>query len=214
MPEIQCEAVLFDMDGTIVDSSIPVKRQWRLWAESVGVPFEKVEAVMHGRRAIETMQLVAPHLPQPKTADDFLLVEAQDTEGIVEVPGARALLRALPADRWAVVTSATYDMARSRMRAASLPDVDVLISADRVTHGKPHPEGFLAAAAALRMSPEKCLVVEDSIAGIQAGIAAGMQVLGVTSHYTREQLGTELSVRDFAGTFRMIQEQNAITLRF
>lgn len=214
MPEIQCEAVLFDMDGTIVDSSIPVKRQWRLWAERVGVPFEKVEAVMHGRRAIETMQLVAPHLPQPKTAEDFLIVEALDTEGIVEIPGARAMLEALPRNRWAVVTSAIYDMARSRMRAADLPDVDVLISADRVTHGKPHPEGFLKAAAALNIAPQKCLVVEDSIAGIQAGIAAGMQVLGVTSHYTCEQLGTTLGVRDFSGAFRLIYEQNTITLRF
>jgi len=125
MPEIKCEAVLFDMDGTILDSSIPVQRQWRLWAESVGIPFEQVLAVMHGRRAIETMQIVAPHLPQPRNVNDFLLVEAKDTEGIVEMPGARAMLEALPHNRWAVVTSATYDMARSRMRAAGLPHVDM-----------------------------------------------------------------------------------------
>ena len=214
MPEIKCEAVLFDMDGTILDSSIPVQRQWRLWAESVGIPFQEVLAVMHGRRAIETMRIVAPHLPQPQTANDFLVVEAKDTEGIVEMPGARAMLQALPRNRWAVVTSATYDMARSRMRAAGLPEVDILIGADRVTHGKPHPEGFLAAAAALKVAPENCLVVEDSPAGIQAGLTAGMQVLGVTSHYNCEQLGASLGVRNFAGSFRLIQEENAISLRF
>jgi len=214
MPEIKCEAVLFDMDGTILDSSIPVQRQWRLWAESVGIPFEQVLAVMHGRRAIETMQIVAPHLPQPRNVNDFLLVEAKDTEGIVEMPGARAMLEALPHNRWAVVTSATYDMARSRMRAAGLPHVDILIGADRVTHGKPHPEGFLAAAAALNVAPENCLVVEDSPAGIQAGLTAGMQVLGVTSHYNCEELGAALGVRDFTGTFRLIHEKNSISLRF
>jgi mannitol-1-/sugar-/sorbitol-6-phosphatase len=214
MPEIICEAVLFDMDGTILDSSIPVQRQWRLWAGSVGIPFDKVLEVMHGRRAIETMQIVAPHLPQPQTVNDFLEVEAKDTEGIVEIPGARAMLEALPRDRWAVVTSATYDMARSRMRAAGLPEVDILISADRVTHGKPHPEGFLAAAAALNIAPEKCLVVEDSPAGIQAGLSAGMQVLGVTSHYGGEELGAALCVGNFAGDFRMTQNGSSILLRF
>ena len=155
MPEINCDAMLFDMDGTILDSSIPVQRQWRQWAQSVGIPFEKVLEVMHGRRAIETMNLVAPHLPQPETAERFLELEALDTQGIVEMPGARTLLEELPADRWAVVTSATYETARSRMRAAGLPEVEVLISADRVTHGKPHPEGFLAAAAALGVAPAR-----------------------------------------------------------
>lgn len=214
MPEIHCEAILFDMDGTILDSSIPVQRQWRLWAESAGIPFEKVLAVMHGRRAIETMQLVAPHLPQPETAERFLEAEANDIEGIVEMPGARALLEALPKTRWAVVTSATYDMARTRMRAAGLPEVEILISADRVTKGKPHPEGFLAAANALGIAPEGCLVVEDSIAGIEAGLAAGMRVLGVTSHYTCAELGAGLCVRNFGGGFRMVCRENTISLRF
>lgn len=214
MPEIRCEAVLFDMDGTILDSTIPVQRQWRLWAGNMGIPFDKVLAVMHGRRAIETMQIVAPYLPQPKTVNEFLEVEAKDTQGIVEMPGARAMLEALPSNRWAVVTSATYEMARSRMRAAGLPDVEILVSADRVTHGKPHPEGFLTAAAALGVEPGNCLVVEDSPAGIQAGKSGGMQVLGVTSHYPAEELGAALSVRDFAGAFRLSLEENSILLRF
>lgn len=214
MPEIQCEAMLFDMDGTILDSSLPVQRQWRQWAESVGVPWDEVAAVMHGRRAIETMQIVAPHLPQPETAEAFLVLEAQDTEGIVEMPGARAMLESLPKHRWAVVTSATYEMARSRMRAAGLPEVEILISADRVTNGKPHPEGFLAAAKALGVAPEKCLVVEDSPAGIQAGLTGGMQVLGVTSHYPCGELGASVCLRDFSGGFRLTCGEDSITLRF
>jgi sugar-phosphatase len=214
MPEIICEAVWFDMDGTILDSSIPVQRQWRMWAESVGVPFEKVAEVMHGRRAIETMQLVAPELPQPQTVEQFLVEEEKDVEGIREMPGALGFLRALPADRWAVVTSATYSMAQSRIRAAGLPEAPVLVSADRVTHGKPHPEGFLTAAAALGVSPERCLVVEDSPAGIQAGITGGMQVLGVTSHYQCGDLGAGKCVQNFDGDFTVSCENGQIYIRF
>lgn len=213
MPQIQCEAVLFDMDGTILDSSIPVRRQWRLWAESVGIPFDKVEAVMHGRRAIETMQLVAPHLPQPETVERFLEVEEKDLDDIQPMPGARAFLEALPAHRWAVVTSATFNMARARIQAAGLPVPDVLISADRVTHGKPHPEGFLTAAQALGIAPERCLVVEDSPAGIRAGIAGGMQVLGVTTHYQPDDLGAPVWVPHFDNGFR-VTVTNGIQLSF
>ncbi len=214
MPEIICEAVLFDMDGTILDSSIPVGRQWRLWAEGAGIPFEKVEEVMHGRRAIETMQLVAPHLPQPETVDRFLEVEEKDVEGIVPMPGARALLEALPTNRWAVVTSATFSMAQSRIRAAGLPLPEVLISADRVTNGKPHPEGFLAAAKALGVDPENCLVVEDSPAGIRAGLTGAMQVLGVTTHYGCDKLGADRCVPHFGDGFAAVIEGSRIRLLF
>jgi sugar-phosphatase len=216
MPEIVCEAVLFDMDGTILDSSIPVIRQWRLWAESAGIPFDQVEAVMHGRRAIETMQIVAPHLPQPETAERFLEVEALDMNDILPMPGASALLAALPRNRWAVVTSAIYSMAEARIRAAGLPLPDVLVSADRVTHGKPHPEGFLTAAKALGVDPASCLVVEDSPAGIRAGLAGGMQVLGVTTHYACQDLGAGACVPHFDDGFTVAVDPTggSIRLRF
>lgn len=187
------------MDGTIVDSSVPVRQLWQSWAEKVGIPYEKVEAVMHGRRAIETMNLVGPDLPQPETVDEFLRVEASLTEGIVEIPGAGEMLRKLPANRWAVVTSATCAMAESRMRSAGLPIPEVLIGADLVSKGKPDPEAFLLAAARLGVAPERCLVVEDSTAGIAGGRAAGMQVLGVTTHYAPEELGAPVWVPNFAG---------------
>lgn len=194
------------MDGTIVDSSVPVRQLWQSWAERVGLPYETVEAVMHGRRAIETMNLVAPELPQPATVEEFLREEALLTEGIVEIPGAGAMLRKLPANRWAVVTSATCAMAESRMRSAGLPIPEVLIGADLVTKGKPDPEAFLMAAARLGVAPERCLVVEDSTAGIAGGIAAGMQVLGVTTHYAADELGAPVSVSDFLPPFSLDME--------
>src|SRR5579863_4187390 len=157
---IRVEAVLFDMDGTIVDSSIPVQKAWRVWADANGVDFARVMAVMHGRRAIETMQMLAPELPQPETVERFLAAELLEVAGIVEVPGAGAFIASLPVDRWGVVTSAVESMARDRIRSAGLPDPRVLVSADMVERGKPHPEGFLRAAELLGVAPGRCLVFE------------------------------------------------------
>ena len=195
----EVQAILFDMDGTIVDSSVPVHKAWRAWGDSLCIPFERVQAVMHGRRAIETMQMLAPELPQPESAERFLASEALDLEGIVEIPGAGAFVRSLPVDRWAVVTSATQGMARDRMRAAGLPVPGVLVSADMVSRGKPDPECFLMAAERLGVAAERCLVFEDAPAGIAAGRAAGMEVVGVSTHYEGEELGVEFAVRDFRG---------------
>lgn len=191
------KAVLFDMDGTIVDSSIPVQKAWKAWADEFGIDFAKVMAVMHGRRAIETMQMLAPHLPQPETVDRFLAAEALDLDGIVEIPGAAAFIAALPPDRWGVVTSATQGMARARMQAAGLPDPRVLVSADMVSHGKPHPECFLRAAAMLGVAPEDCLAFEDAPAGIQSALAAGMAVVGVETHYLGQELGVTRAITSF-----------------
>ena len=195
----EVQAVLFDMDGTIVDSSIPVHKAWKAWGDSVGIPWERVRAVMPGRRAIETMQILAPQLPQPETADAFLAGEALDVEGIVEIPGAGAFVAALPADRWAVVTSATQGIARDRIKAAGLPVPEVLISADMVSKGKPDPECFLLAARRLGVDAERCLVFEDAPAGIAGAKAAGMMVVGVETHYGCSELGVEFGLRDFRG---------------
>ena len=191
------EAILFDMDGTIVDSSIPVRKAWKTWADEHGIDFDRVLAVMHGRRAIETMELLAPDLPQPETVDRFLSREALDVEGIVEIPGAGAFIAALPLERWGVVTSATKSMARARIRAARLPDPKVLVSADMVAQGKPHPECFLRAAEMLGVAPGACLAFEDAPAGIQAALAAGMRVVGVETHYAGAELGVARAIADF-----------------
>jgi sugar-phosphatase len=193
----QVEAILFDMDGTIVDSSIPVHKAWKAWGDSAGIDFRRVLAVMHGRRAIETMQMLAPDLPQPETADRFLEVEALDVEGIVEIPGAGAFIASLPAGRWGVVTSATQSMARDRMRAAGLPIPEVLVSADMVSRGKPDPECFLRASELLGVAPGKCLAFEDAPAGIAAAKAAGMVVVGVETNYTGAELGVDQAIPDF-----------------
>jgi sugar-phosphatase len=203
---IRVDAVLFDMDGTIVDSSIPVQKAWRVWADSHGVDFAKVMAVMHGRRAIETMQILAPHLPQPETVEQFLAAELLEVDGIVEVPGAGAFIASLPPDRWGVVTSAVESMARDRIRSAGLPDPRVLVSADMVERGKPHPEGFLRAAELLGVAPARCLVFEDAPAGIESAKAAGMLVVGVETHYSAAGLGVSQAIADFRSATAQVEE--------
>jgi mannitol-1-/sugar-/sorbitol-6-phosphatase len=197
------QAVLFDMDGTIVDSSIPVIRQWRKWADANGIDFARVEAIMHGRRAIETMQMLAPQLPQPETVERFLAEEELDTEGITAIPGAADFIGTL--GKWAVVTSATQSMARARMRAAGLPQPEVLVGADMVSKGKPDPECFLRAAEMIGVAPQRCLVFEDALAGIRAAQSANMRCIGLTTHYTAEQLAVPFTIPDFRNHAQLLK---------
>lgn len=185
---LEVDALLFDMDGTIVDSSESVYRQWRLWAERNNLDVPTVLATMPGRRAAEVMQIVAPHLLQPDAINDLLAAEEKDMEGVKPIAGAPELLQSIPANRWAVVTSATHKVASLRIAAAGLPQPGVLIAADQVTNGKPDPEGFLKAAAALGVDPERCVVFEDAVAGVQAAINGGMRVVGLTTHHPAEEL--------------------------
>ncbi len=208
------EAILFDMDGTIVDSSIPVHKAWKAWADENGIAHEAMFKVMPGRRAIETMRILAPDLPQPETADRFLEGEALDVEGIVEIPGAGSFIASLPVDKWAVVTSATELIARQRMRAAGLPEPPVLVSADMVSRGKPDPECFLRAAEMLGVAASACLAFEDAHAGIAAAKAAGMRVVGVETHYTGAELGVERAIVDFRGAKGNYDDGATIRIEF
>lgn len=173
-------ALLFDMDGTILTSIAAVDRAWTAWARRVGIPTEPLLSELHGRRAAETIRRFAP--PGVDLAEEIAWLDATelaDTDGIAPIPGARDLLSRLPHDRWAVVTSAIRPVALSRIAAAGLPLPRVLIAAEDVQRGKPDPEGFLQAAAALGVAAADCLVFEDAPAGLAAGRAAGAQVLRV-----------------------------------
>lgn len=179
---LRAAALLIDLDGTLVDSHDAIVRAWHRWAERRGVDPAAIWPIMPGRTADAVMRQVRPGLPEAAlAADQAELLEWQvaDTEGVTALPGARSLLRALPADRWAVVTSGSCPLARARLRAAGLPIPGVLIGCDTLTASKPDPAGYLAAAARLGMPPGRCLVIEDSAAGIEAGHAAGMRVAAV-----------------------------------
>jgi sugar-phosphatase len=193
---LRCQAVLFDMDGTLVDSKACVEQVWQAWAARHGLEVEGFMRIAHGRTNEEVMRLVAPHLDTPE--EHAFLVQAEEgcREGITAVAGARELLALLPPDRWAVVTSAWRRLAEIRMQCAGLPLPAVLVTADQVPRSKPHPDGYLAAAGRLGVEPSACVVIEDAPAGIEAGRAAGAAVIGITTTFPREQLGCEWCIGD------------------
>lgn len=171
------EAVLFDMDGTLVDSDAAVERAWRTWAGEHGVDPPAALAIAHGRPADQTVRALLPDAGDETVAAAAarqLALQYQDLADVVAATGATELLAriALP---WAVVTSADRRLANARLLAAGFCP-PLLITAEDVRAGKPDPEGYLLAAARLGADPRRCLVVEDSEAGIQAGRAAGALV--------------------------------------
>ena len=176
-------AILFDLDGVLVDSAECVERTWRKWAARHGLDPDRVLQVAHGRRTVETVPLVAPHLV---VADEVAALEGAEshiTEGVYEVPGARELLERLPADAWAIVTSGVRSVATLRIRHTHLPMPRVLVCADEITRGKPDPEGYLTAAERLGKKPADCVVIEDTPAGLEAARAAGMPSIGIVGTY-------------------------------
>ena len=198
MKEFICDAVLLDMDGTLVDSTEVVIRQWRRWADRHGIPLENILSNSHGVLTIDTMRRVAPNLATAEEAEAFERSETEDVDGVKAVKGASSFLGHLEYHQWAVVTSASRELARVRLLAADLPLPNVLVSSNDVRAGKPDPEGYLMAAKLLGAAPKQCLVVEDSIAGIQAARRAGMSVVGITSTLPAEELDADACISDFS----------------
>jgi mannitol-1-/sugar-/sorbitol-6-phosphatase len=189
MPIFSCLALLFDLDGVLVDSTRAVDREWREWARRKGVDGDAVMAIAHGVRTIEVIRRVAPHLDADVEAWEIENEEANDQQGVRVMPGAAALVNSIPEGRWGVVTSGTRLLASARLQFCGLPVPKVLVTADDVEHGKPHPEPYLRGAAKLGFEPKDCLVIEDAPAGIRAARAAGMKVIGLASTYPASKLG-------------------------
>jgi mannitol-1-/sugar-/sorbitol-6-phosphatase len=179
-------AILSDLDGVLVDSHESIMRAWRWWGALNGVAAGAVEAVQHGRPSGEVISQLAPHLDAAAESRAIDLRQAGDTEGVVALPGARELFaRGGPL---AVVTSCTVPLARARLRAGGLPTPAALVTPERLGRGKPDPEGYLLAARELGADPGDCVVLEDAPAGLQAGRAAGMRVVAITTTHPADEL--------------------------
>jgi len=179
---LTARALLLDMDGTLVNSDAVVERCWRRWALRHGLDPEAALKVVHGRQGYATMAVLLPDRPMEQNYADnrvMLAEETADTEGVVPVGGAHAFMDAIAPLPHALVTSADLALATVRMTAAGLRMPELRITAESVGASKPDPEGFLKGAASLGFEPADCVVFEDSEAGIAAGRAAGMRVVGV-----------------------------------
>ncbi|BAL88436.1 putative haloacid dehalogenase-like hydrolase [Actinoplanes missouriensis 431] len=176
---LHAAAVLFDLDGVLVDSGATVERSWRRWAVRQGLDPAAVLAVCHGRTTAATIAVVAGHLDAAAEARRIESEQAADSAEVRACPGAADLIAEMPAGRWAVVTSGSRALASSRLRQASIPVPDVLITSDDVRRGKPDAEGYRAAAGLLGVEPSDCVVIEDAHPGVTAALAAGCRVIGI-----------------------------------
>jgi sugar-phosphatase len=192
------DAVLFDMDGTILNSIKAAERIWAKWAIRHGLDVEKFLPTIHGQRAIETVRgLGLPNVDPEAEAAAITRAEIEDVDGIEAIAGAAEFLGALPRTRWAIVTSAPKALALRRIEAAGLPTPPLMVTAEDVKNGKPAPDCFRMAAEMLGTTAERCLVVEDSPAGITAAECAGASVLVVTATHRHPTAISHWNVIDY-----------------
>jgi mannitol-1-/sugar-/sorbitol-6-phosphatase len=177
MVPISCSALLFDLDGVLVDSTPAVVRVWTKWATEHGFDPREVVDRAHGRPSISTIRDYLPNADHELENLVVLKGEMEDLEGVVALPGTRALLDALPSGRWTIVTSCARPLAEVRIRAAGLPLPEKLVTSSDITNGKPHPEPYWKGAAVLGVAIRDCVVFEDVPAGIRSGRDAGARVV-------------------------------------
>jgi mannitol-1-/sugar-/sorbitol-6-phosphatase len=188
MTKIQCSALLFDMDGVLIDSTPAVARVWHRWAVEHGFDPDTVVHMAHGRPSRTTLRELLPNADIAREDREVERREMEDLDGVVLLPGARELLNALPPERWTIATSCTRPLAEVRLRAAGLPIPTTMITSSDVKIGKPDPEPYLKAAAKLGFAASECIVVEDAPVGVRAGKAAGARVIAFLTTMIRRDL--------------------------
>ena len=187
---LSARALLFDMDGTLVDSTEVVEAAWRGMAQRFALDPRLLLAAIHGVRAEDSIRRWAP--PGTDVAavvDELAAFEIENADSTLPVPGAADFVRSIPLSAHALVTSATRALAVARMRGAGIRLPQLLVTAEDVSRGKPAPDVYLLAAERLGVSPADAVVFEDAEAGIQAGLAAGMRVVVMGAHSSPATVG-------------------------
>lgn len=200
--EISTRGLLFDMDGVLISSIGSVLRSWRAWARQHDVAGADTLEIPHGTRAIDIVKRLRPEMNALEGLRRIEDLEMADTRDLEVLPGVKTLLQKLPAERWAIVTSATRRLMVARLQAAGLPTPGLIVAADDVVNGKPDPEPYRKGAQLLGFTPGACVVVEDAPSGVGAGKAAGSRVLGVLGTHSAEELrgaGADWVVSSLAG---------------
>lgn len=202
---VSCKGILFDMDGVVLDSTPAVARVWHQWAIEHGFDPTEVVRAAHGRPSISTIRDYLPRSDYQAENREVERRELADLEGVVPWPGALELLKSLPSERWAIVTSCTRPLAEVRLRAGGLPRPKFFVTSDDIQNGKPAPDPYLNGARCLRFDPADCIVVEDVPAGVQSGKAAGCRVIALCTTMPAADLRT-------AGADWIAQNCSAISL--
>jgi sugar-phosphatase len=211
MVTIGCSALLFDLDGVLIDSTPAVARVWRQWALEHGFDPDMVVHKAHGRPSRSTIRELLPNADVDREDREVERREMDDLDGVVLLPGAHELLSALPPDRWTIATSCTRPLAEVRLRAAGLPIPRTMVTSSDVTIGKPDPEPYLKAAAKLGFPASDCIVLEDAPAGVRAGKAAGSRVIAFLTTMSRHDLedaGADRIVQDCSGIVAAVGGRN------
>ena len=214
MSEAYCAALLFDLDGVLINSTPAVARVWRQWAIEHGFDPEEVVARAHGRPSLTTVREYLPNADHEAENREVERREIADLEGVIPLPGALELLASLPNERWTIVTSCTRPLAEVRIKAAGLPLPKKMITSNDIQHGKPHPEQYQKGAAVQGFSPADCVVIEDVPAGVRAGKAAGARVTAFTTTVQPGSLveaGADWILRN-CSDIRLLAGQNGLRL--
>ncbi|KAJ2454074.1 hypothetical protein EV183_001797 [Coemansia sp. RSA 2336] len=201
MVDIRAKGILFDMDGTLVDTTACVEQAWRLMGQQHGVDPNELIKHVHGRPCLDTIKAFFPaSCHTPEFAHQFELSAVDITDGVSAVPGAHTILPLISKSRWAVVTAASRMWAQKRLQQVGLPLPTAMVTSDDIARGKPHPEGYLKGAGLLNVDIRDVVVFEDAVNGVRAGVTAGATVVAVVTSTTREQLasaGAHYIVDDF-----------------
>jgi sugar-phosphatase len=205
MTQITCSALLFDLDGVLIDSTPAVARVWKQWANEHGFDPEEVIYHAHGRPSIETIREYLPDADYELENREVERREIEDLEGVVVLPGALELLNSLTSGRWAIVTSCTRPLAKARLAAAGLPVPQLMVTSNDIKNGKPHPEPYLKGASLLGFPATDCIVLEDVPAGIRAGKSSGARVIAFRTTMAESELRK-------AGADWVVNDCGAVTL--
>ncbi|MBW4461539.1 MAG: HAD family hydrolase [Nodosilinea sp. WJT8-NPBG4] len=211
--DFHCQAIIFDVDGVLIDSDPVAERHWRAWADRHGVDYDAIARIHHGRPTAETIRQVAPHVDIAREARIKETAEADDTEGLILYAGVKELLARLPRERWGVATSGTRRTVSLRFPYLGLSEPSVMVTADDVQRGKPAPDPYLLAAERLGVAPADCLVIEDAPAGVEAAKAAGTKVIAVTTTNRAEDLGLADAIAPALATLQISVGPNGLLVQ-